>query len=161
MSVLYANDDPAVLDAPLGPPPSAEQPVAGTCFCERVTYEVVGSFSKLMHCHCSKCRRWTGGPFATVGAVRRDHVRITNGTELLETYCPVPEDFRNFCGHCGSCVFVGPLDDPSQKPLGVSMGTIIGDPGHRPDCHIFVGSKAAWYDIPDTLPQYDAHPPDW
>jgi len=28
------------------------------------------------------------------------------------------------------------------------------DPGVRPESHIFVGSKAPWYDITDDLPQF-------
>ncbi|MGL4490171.1 MAG: GFA family protein, partial [Rhizobiaceae bacterium] len=40
----------------------------------------------------------------------------------------------------------------------VAMGTLIDDPSIRPREHIFVGSKAPWYDILDDLPQYDALP---
>lgn len=29
-----------------------------------------------------------------------------------------------------------------------------------PDLHIFVGSKAEWYDIADDLPQFEKRPPD-
>jgi hypothetical protein len=28
-----------------------------------------------------------------------------------------------------------------------------------PQCHIFVGSRAPWFEIADALPQYDAYPP--
>lgn len=38
------------------------------------------------------------------------------------------------------------------------MGTLDDDPGVRPSYHIFVGSKAAWYDITDNLPQFDTFP---
>lgn len=33
------------------------------------------------------------------------------------------------------------------------MGTIDGDPGIAPHAHIFVESKAAWFEISDSLPQ--------
>ncbi len=46
-----------------------------------------------------------------------------------------------------------------QKLSWVSLGTIIGDPKLRPEAHIFVGSKAPWYEITDDLPQFDEWPP--
>ena len=36
--------------------------------------------------------------------------------------------------------------------------SIDGDPGVRPSLPIFVGSKAPWHDITDTLPQHEAFP---
>ena len=34
-----------------------------------------------------------------------------------------------------------------------------GDPGVRPGEHIFVKSKAPWYEIADALPQFEEWPP--
>ena len=39
------------------------------------------------------------------------------------------------------------------------MGTLDDDPGIRPQEHIFVGSKAPWYEIADDLPRHDEFPP--
>jgi hypothetical protein len=39
----------------------------------------------------------------------------------------------------------------------VAMGTLVDAPSIRPTHHIFVGSKAPWFDITDTLPQYQEH----
>ena len=36
-----------------------------------------------------------------------------------------------------------------------------GDPGVRPQGHIFVGSKACWYAITDDLPQHEEYPPEF
>jgi hypothetical protein len=49
---------------------------------------------------------------------------------------------------------------PAQGKLGeIALGTLDTDPGVRPTEHTFVGSKAAWFDITDTLPQHDKWPP--
>jgi len=40
------------------------------------------------------------------------------------------------------------------------MGTLDGDPGAKPAMHIFVDSKAAWWDINDDLPAYEEWAPD-
>jgi len=37
------------------------------------------------------------------------------------------------------------------------MGTLDDDPGLRPQAHIFVGSKAPWYEIADELPRYEEY----
>ena len=42
----------------------------------------------------------------------------------------------------------------------VAMGTLVDDPTIRPSMHIFVGSKAKWYQITDDLPQFEALPDD-
>ena len=44
--------------------------------------------------------------------------------------------------------------------MWVAFGNVEGDPGGRPVAHIFVASKAPWYDLPDDgLPRFDAYPP--
>jgi hypothetical protein len=36
----------------------------------------------------------------------------------------------------------------------VTLGTLVDDPTIRPSAHIFVGSKAPWFEITDDLPQH-------
>jgi hypothetical protein len=38
-------------------------------------------------------------------------------------------------------------------------GNLLADPGVRPTAHIFVGSKAPWFEIADDAPQFEAYPP--
>ncbi len=40
----------------------------------------------------------------------------------------------------------------------VPMGALDDDPGIRPQAHIFVGSKAPWYETPGDLPQFTEYP---
>jgi hypothetical protein len=35
----------------------------------------------------------------------------------------------------------------------VAMGSLMDEPSIRPTDHIFVGSKAPWFEITDDLPQ--------
>ncbi len=44
--------------------------------------------------------------------------------------------------------------DPSRNLAVVPAGSLDTDPGLRPTEHIFVGSKAAWLEITDALPQH-------
>ena len=40
----------------------------------------------------------------------------------------------------------------------VALGSLVDDAGIRPTEHIFVGSKAPWFEITDDLPQFDEYP---
>jgi hypothetical protein len=47
-----------------------------------------------------------------------------------------------------------------ENHVVIPAGTLDDDPGVRPVVHIFTGSKAAWYEIRDDLPQFQEFPPD-
>jgi hypothetical protein len=48
---------------------------------------------------------------------------------------------------------------PNRPYVVIPMGGVEGDPGGRPRAHIFVDSKAPWFEIADDLPQYREYPP--
>jgi hypothetical protein len=64
---------------------------------------------------------------------------------------------RTFCGDCGSSLLF--RFDGLPDAVWVAAGTLDDDPGIRPDAHIFVASKACWYEIADALPQHAGYPP--
>jgi hypothetical protein len=47
---------------------------------------------------------------------------------------------------------------PEGTYARVPYGTLIDDPALRPMAHMFVGSKAPWYEISDDLPRHDEYP---
>src|SRR5262249_14429894 len=64
---------------------------------------------------------------------------------------------RTFCSRCGSIVPDG--TQAWEGRLFMPAGPFDDDPGVRPAAHIFVASKAAWFEITDALPRFDAYPP--
>ena len=54
------------------------------------------------------------------------------------------------CAVCGSLLFSVVRDG---EYVHVAMGSLVDDPSLRPTEHIFVGSKAPWFEITDDLPQ--------
>jgi hypothetical protein len=103
---------------------------------------------------------------AAVGAQRRhasnlfttpDQFRWTHGEHHVKSY-DVPEAERfgvNFCTICGSDVA---RLSPKVGRVNIPGGSLDTDPRIRPGYHIFVGSKAPWYDITDNLPQHQELP---
>jgi hypothetical protein len=129
--------------------------IRGACLCGGICYEIDGSLGKVDHCHCSKCRRAHGAAFATYADVDPGRFRWTSGEELLAVYESNSGMGWCFCRTCGSTLAAS----DAGRVTSVTLGTIEGDPGVRPQEHIFVGSKAPWYEITDALPQFSERPP--
>jgi hypothetical protein len=130
--------------------------INGSCACGGVTYEIIGKLSDAAFCHCSVCRRTLGAAFGDYARVEGEFL-WSAGEDLIAKYESSPSVFRGFCSKCGS-----PLGavDKENRLLWVTLGTVTGDPGVRPEAHIFVGSKAPWYEITDNLPTFDEWPPE-
>ena len=130
----------------------------GHCECKRVVYEVDDEISDFSHCHCSQCRRLHGAAYATFAGVNADKFRYLSGEDDLKTYASSSDLSRVFCGNCGSNILVSVNDNPDY--LYLSMGAIEGNPPLPKAYHIFVGSKALWHEISDSLVQYDEDSPE-
>ena len=127
--------------------------LAGGCFCGTVRYQVEDAFRYAMNCHCSNCRRTTGAAFKPLAGIERAKLVLTSGADRLLLY-GTPDANDTHCAVCGSLLYSVVRDGAW---LHVALGTLADTPTIRPTCHIFVGSKAAWFTITDDLPQYDGH----
>ena len=128
--------------------------IRGSCLCGRVRYEIEGRFSYASHCHCGQCRKGHGAAFASYGVLPSASLRYTAGSEVIRTYRATADATRTFCGECGANLEWRGSGTPERT--GIALGTLDEDPGIRPAQHIFVGSKAPWYEIADDLPQFIA-----
>jgi len=128
----------------------------GRCLCGTVNYALDGPFSAMVHCHCSMCRKHHGTGFATFVAGPIAGFRWTSGEDRLVRYRSSPNGVRTFCSVCGSA---GPTTMPEIGIAAAPAASLEGDLGIKPQGHIFVGSKAPWDPITDSLPQFEAYPP--
>jgi hypothetical protein len=133
-------------------------PIKGHCLCGAVAYEIRGNPGMSFHCHCSRCRRFTGSAFAALLVIDGDQLTVTQGRDQIQTYREAGYVNRSFCKVCGSSLFG--LQWPDGPGTVVTMGTIDGDPGIRPSLHINVEFKAPWEEIRDDLPQVPRFPGD-
>jgi hypothetical protein len=131
-------------------------PVRGSCLCGGVKYEITGPLRHPLNCHCSMCRKAHGAAFRSRAGVRVTDLKWLQGESLVKYYQSSPGTFRGFCNACGSPV----LSKFDGRPeYGIPLGFLDGDPGVRPERHVFVGSKAPWFEITDDLPQHVELPP--
>ncbi|WP_407170629.1 GFA family protein [Bradyrhizobium sp. ORS 111] len=127
--------------------------LAGECLCRAVRYEVADAFAYALNCHCSNCRRATGAAFKPFAGIAREQLAVVNGADGLMIYGDATAHDAH-CRRCGSLLYSVVRDGAF---VHVTMGTLLDAPAIRPSAHIFVGSKAPWYDISDDLPQYREH----
>jgi hypothetical protein len=127
--------------------------IDGRCLCGKAGYSITGDIGQVTHCHCAMCRKVHGAAFGTYATVQRSDFQWTSGGDLVVPYRSSEGVDRLFCRECGSTLQVRYKSEPDV--LYVTMGTIEGDPGCRPEAHIFAGSIAPWYEIADDLPQFD------
>jgi hypothetical protein len=123
--------------------------LAGKCECGAVRYTVSDEFLYAANCHCSNCRASTGSAFKPFAGIEREKLEVMQGGDKLLI---VGEEDANHtrCAVCGSLLFSVVREGAY---IHVAMGSLVDDPGIRPTEHIFVGSKAPWFEITDDLPQ--------
>ena len=153
--IMPGRDAPRV--AQTDPPPSTDGMLRGSCLCESVAYEVTGEITMVHNCHCTRCRKARGAAHGTNGFTAMDGVRYIRGEDTLRTYRPPEARFFSqvFCPTCGSGL---PRLDPERGIAVIPFGSLDDDPGRGADDHIFVASKAPWYEIVGDLPRFDEAP---
>jgi len=132
---------------------SADRLLNGRCECRAVRYRVSDEFVYAGNCHCSNCRASTGSAFKPFAGIEREKLYIVEGADSLLVW---GDDNANHtrCAICGSLLYSVVRDGAY---VHVAMGSLVDDPTIRPTDHIFVGSKAPWFEITDDLPQADEY----
>jgi hypothetical protein len=120
-----------------------------------VRYEIARTPLRVTNCHCSQCRKAHGAAYATYAAVERADFRFTAGAERVRRFQSSAPVQRSFCEVCGSNLAFE--SDEQRGRLWIAAGGFDDDPGVRPQRHIYVGSKAPWFEIADSLPRHAEH----
>jgi len=124
----------------------------GRCQCGTFEYAVEGSFGEVRYCHCGKCRRGNGTAFSANARVQRSQWSIEGPRDQITEYEHKPGLFKAFCAKCGSPLYARSSHDPDD--IRVRIGGFEGDLDVQITGHVWVGSKAEWYVIEDSIPCY-------
>ena len=82
---------------------------------------------------------------------------MTGGADLSIVIGDVDGNHERRCGKCFSLLY-WTAHHHERAWVRVPYGSLIDEPTLKPTAHMFVGSKAPWYEILDDLPQHDAYP---
>jgi hypothetical protein len=131
----------------------------GGCLCGAVSYEVSPPFQRMIHCHCSRCRKGTGTGHATNLIVEPAQLKWLSGEDAIARYeLPTAKTFGKwFCSRCGSPV---PRHSRSGKMV-IPAGSLDEAPPIKPTDHIFWESRAPWGCVSGGLPTHDEYPKSW
>jgi hypothetical protein len=148
-----------------GMPSTPREPVTlkpgvaqGSCLCGEVAYEIATPPMFMYQCHCSRCRRGRSAAHGANVFYKAEGFSWTRGAELVQDYAVPDAKFFAvaFCRRCGSAV---PRVSAARNIVSVPAGSLDSEPGIRPAGHIYVGSKAPWFEITGDLPQFEEMPP--
>ena len=131
----------------------------GSCLCQGVVFEVHGAVTDTLYCHCSMCRKAHGSAFRARGKIAAKDFHFVCGEDLVCYFESSPGSHRGFCSVCGSNLIS--KFDAAPSVYGLALGALDDDPGVRATMHVYTGSKAQWFEITDTLPQFETVPPGW
>ncbi len=134
------------------------EPVHGSCLCGGVRYVLTAPFRRANLCHCSRCRKHSGGAASAQGRVPREGFELLAGAELLRVFVPPGGGMAKvFCGVCGSALFGGSWPDGPE--VSVRLGCLDDPPSTPPQFHSFWADRAGWEPVcDDGLPRFDGPP---
>ena len=131
----------------------------GSCYCGAVKYRLETAPMFVNCCHCTECRRQTGGTFAINAVIETSRITLLAGSAqpvavTVPTESGHPHDIYR-CPVCQCAVWsdygrrpairfvrVATLDDPSALP---------------PQAHIFTRSMLAWEVLPKGVPAFEEY----
>lgn len=123
---------------------------SGGCQCGKIRYAVTGEIPSVAHCHCTMCRRSTGGTVMTWATVPRARFAYTQGEPAV--YRSSEHGRRQFCPTCGTHLVF--LSDHAPESLDITLGS-FDEPGRfPPDRHIWTESRLPWLTLDPQLPAH-------
>ncbi len=131
--------------------------VRGSCLCGTIQFEIDGRMSEVGHCHCSVCRKASGTGSTTALLTATRSFRWVSGEDAIRSWKRESGWTHAFCTTCGS---PAPHPHENGKIVHIPAGILDDDPGVAVHHHIFVGSKAAWEEIPKDAPHHDEWAPE-
>jgi hypothetical protein len=96
----------------------------------------------------------TGSAFLPWGEIEPRKFRVTKGEDSLILTGDAAGRHSRRCGKCFSLLYWTGYEGRIRIPYG----SLIDEPALKPTAHMFVGSKAPWWEILDDLPQHDEDP---
>ena len=119
--------------------------IRGSCLCGAFRFELNRIAGPFELCHCSRCRKVSGGMGMPMIGVEADDFRVVEGNDAYVTYeAPLldtpPRYHVYFCRTCGTAL-------PTPNPTGwfeIPAGLFDDEISNRLDRRIYVEHRQAW-----------------
>ncbi|HSC84161.1 MAG TPA: GFA family protein [Pseudomonas sp.] len=127
----------------------------GGCHCGQLRYAFSGPLRDIAHCHCSICRRTSGGIVTTWITLPLASFHWSYGQP--GEYASSASCTRYFCRGCGCQLALFTTHSPGT--LDVTVATLDEVAQVPADRHIWVGSRLPWLQLDPQLPEEDEEQP--
>jgi hypothetical protein len=123
----------------------------GGCHCGRLRYAFAAPLRDIAHCHCSICRRTSGGIVTTWLTVPLTSFHWTQGSPAA--YASSASCTRYFCARCGCQLSLFTVQSPDSLDITVAS---LDQPELAPaERHIWTTSRLPWLHLDEGLPEED------
>jgi hypothetical protein len=116
-------------------------PMQGGCLCGAVRFTAAPKDREVGACHCSMCRKWTGGPFMVIDC--GDSIKVENESNL-GVYRSSEWAERCFCKKCGSALFYRLVQNGNCY---ASAEAFDDRSGYALTSQVFIDEKPAYYEF--------------
>ncbi len=127
---------------------SDDQVHEGGCLCGAVRYRVTGPPKWIVHCHCTSCRRASGGAFVTWAGYARGRFDLAHGR--LARFASSLGVRRGFCAACGSPLTYEAARYPGE--IHVTVASLDRPEDFPPRAHVWAAERLAWVHVDAALP---------
>lgn len=121
----------------------------GRCLCGAVSIRLEQRQPVIDVCHCTMCRRWSGGPLFTLRSVSDEALAIT-GEEHIAVFHSSQWAERAFCARCGSGLWYRFLPHDRRSLLA---GLFELPASYAISEQIFVDERAHWAKLAADTPE--------
>ncbi|WP_176593096.1 GFA family protein [Sphingobium sp. EM0848] len=130
------------------------KPLAGSCLCGQIHYELAAPPLLTAICHFAHCQKQSGSAFSVNLVVQRSDLAVSGD---LASYTDRGESgtviYRRFCAACGSPIMTEPSDKPEIAYL--KAGTLDDKGGIDPKVQIWCSSAQPWWSSQFEIPAFD------
>lgn len=134
---------------------AGEEVHEGGCLCGAVRYRITGPIDSVAHCHCSMCRRASGGIVVTWFTVPRERLALTQGEPAV--YRSSGHGERGFCPTCGAQLTFSSSEAPGE--VDVTLATLDRPENHPADRHVWTSGRLPWLHLDEHLPTHPEFTP--
>ncbi|MEJ6817804.1 GFA family protein [Pseudomonas sp. LF-5] len=120
----------------------------GGCHCGHIRYQFSGPLQDIAHCHCSICRKVSGGIVTTWITVPAANFQWLAGTP--SRYDSSGSCARYFCPHCGAQLAL--VTQLSPESIDLTIATLDHPESAPAERHIWTDSQLPWLHLDEQLP---------
>ncbi|KAJ5674544.1 uncharacterized protein N7477_004478 [Penicillium maclennaniae] len=137
----------------------------GGCFCGNIRIEYSGQPLTTGFCHCSDCRKLTGGLYTYNFVVKYADLKITGSPKEVAKTADSGNYIKNyFCSDCGTPLYGGKVTSTGTPHDIVILGAGILDDinvlnEHKPKAEIYVDGRVSWLSPTEGADQLVGMPP--